>query len=70
MVKNNLNIILISNEMIPLYVEKTEKPSDPSNNQFFVWEFSSLNKTIDGTFRQKSRERLGHYIANGIENCI
>ena len=29
LVKNNLNIILISNEQIPLYVEKTEKPKDP-----------------------------------------
>ena len=70
MVKNNLNIILISNEMIPLYVEKTEKPSDPTNNQFFVWEFSSLNKSIDGTFRQKLRERLGHYIRTELKTVF
>ena len=70
MVKNNLNIILISNEMIPLYVEKTEKPSDPTNNQFFVWEFSSLNKTIDGTFRQKLKERLGHYIRTELKTVF
>ncbi len=70
MVKNNLNIILISNEMIPLYVEKTEKPADPTNNQFFVWEFSSLNKTIDGTFSQKLRERLGHYIGTELKTVF
>jgi energy-coupling factor transporter ATP-binding protein EcfA2 len=70
MVKNNLNIILISNEMIPLYVEKTEKPGDPSNNQFFVWEFSSLNKTIDGTFRQKLKERLGNYIRTELRTVF
>jgi len=70
MVKNNLNIILISNESIPLYVEKTEKPADPSNNQFFVWEFSSLNKTIDGTFRQKLKERLGHYIRTELKTVF
>ncbi len=70
MVRNNLNIILISNEMIPLYVEKTEKPSDPTNNQFFVWEFSSLNKTIDGTFRQKLKERLGHYIRTELKTVF
>lgn len=70
MVKNNLNIILISNEMIPLYVEKTEKPSDPTNNQFFVWEFSSLNKSIDGTFRQRLRERLGHYIRTELKTVF
>ena len=70
MVKNNLNIILISNEAIPLYVEKTEKPADPTNNQFFVWEFSSLNKTIDGTFRQKLKERLGHYIRTELKTVF
>jgi len=70
MVKNNLNIILISNEMIPLYVEKTEKPADPTNNQFFVWEFSSLNKTIDGTFRQKLKERLGYYIRTELKTVF
>lgn len=70
MVKNNLNIILISNEMIPLYVEKTEKPADPANNQFFVWEFASLNKTIDGTFSQKLRERLGFYIRTELKTVF
>jgi hypothetical protein len=70
MVRNNLNIILISNEMIPLYVEKTEKPSDPTNNQFFVWEFSSLTKTIDGTFSQKLRERLGNYVRTELKTVF
>ena len=70
MVRNNLNIILISNEMIPLYVEKTEKPADPTNNQFFVWEFSSLNNAIDGTFRQKLRERLGNYVRTELKTVF
>ncbi|RKY93817.1 MAG: hypothetical protein DRQ13_08995 [Ignavibacteriae bacterium] len=70
MVKNNLNIILISNEMIPLYVEKTEKPADPTNNQFFVWQFSSLNNAIDGTFRQKLRERLGNYVRTELKTVF
>jgi DNA polymerase III delta prime subunit len=70
MVKNNLNIILISNEQIPLYVEKTEKPNDPSNNQFFVWEFPALNKTIDGTFNQKLKERIGHYIRTELKTVF
>jgi len=70
MVKNNVNIILISNEMIPLYVEKTEEPSDPTNNQFFVWEFQQLNTTVDGTFRQKLKERLGYYIRTELKNVF
>jgi len=36
MVRNNVNIILISNEMIPLYVEKTEMPTDPTNNMVYL----------------------------------
>jgi hypothetical protein len=70
MVKNNVNIILISNEMIPLYVEKTEMPTDPTNNQFFVWEFQQLNTLVDGTFRQKLKERLGHYIRTELKNVF
>jgi hypothetical protein len=67
MVRNNVNIILISNEMIPLYVEKTEMPTDPTNNQFFVWEFKQLNSLPDGTFRNKIKERLGHYIRTELK---
>lgn len=67
MVRNNVNIILISNEMIPLYVEKTELPSDITNNQFFVWEFQKLNSLPDGTFRNKIKERLGHYIRTELK---
>lgn len=70
MVKNNVNIILISNEMIPLYVEKTELPTDPTNNQFFVWEFQKLNSIPDGTFRNKIRERLGHYIRTELKTVF
>lgn len=35
-VRNNLSVILISNDNIPLYVEKDEMPTSPKNNQFFV----------------------------------
>ena len=70
MVKNNVNIILISNEMIPLYVEKTEMPTDPTNNQFFVWEFKKLNSLTDGTFRNKLKERLGHYIRTELKTVF
>jgi hypothetical protein len=70
MVKNNVNIILISNEMIPLYVEKTEKPTDPTNNQFFVWEFKQLNSIPDGTYRNKLKERLGYYIRTELKKVF
>ena len=70
MVKNNVNIILVSNEMIPLYVEKTEMPTDPTNNQFFVWEFKQLKTLADGTFRNKLKERLGNYIRTELKTVF
>ena len=70
MVRNNVNIILISNEMIPIYVEKTEMPTDPTNNQFFVWEFKKLSTLTDGTFRNKLKERLGHYIRTELKTVF
>jgi hypothetical protein len=60
----------VSNEMIPLYVEKTEQPTDPTNNQFFVWEFQQLNSLPDGTFRNKLKGRLGHYIRTELKTVF
>jgi hypothetical protein len=54
--------MLISYEPIPMFVEKTEMPSDESNNQFFVWEFPELNVQRDAGFQNKLIARLGHYI--------
>jgi energy-coupling factor transporter ATP-binding protein EcfA2 len=60
-IKNNANLILLSNEPIPMYVKKEELPADPKNNQFFVYEFSPLNTPIDAQLFQKLVDRLGHY---------
>lgn len=70
MVRNNLNIMLLSNEAIPLYVEKTEMPSDESNNQFFVWKFPELNVKRDGNFLDKLKARLGHYIRTELKTVF
>ncbi len=66
-VKNNINVILISNEAIPLYVEKSELPTDEANNQFFVWEFPSLKSTPDAHFPEKLRQRIGHYVRTELK---
>ena len=60
-IKNNANLILLSNEPIPMYVKKEEMPTDPKNNQFFVYEFSPFNGPIDTQLFQKLVDRLGHY---------
>ena len=62
MVRNNLNIMLLSNNAIPIYVEKSELPDDESNNQFFVWKFPEIIGKRDGNFLNKLKARLGHYI--------
>ncbi len=61
MVRNNMNIILLSNEAIPMYVEKSELPTDETNNQFFVYKFPSMEGRRDGNFQQKLQDRIGHY---------
>lgn len=69
-VRNNINLILLSNEHIPLYVEKNELPTDENNNQFFVYEFAVLNGTPDAHFQQKLRERLGHYVSTELRTVF
>ena len=67
---NNINLILLSNENIPLYVEKNELPTDEANNQFFVYEFPCLNGTSDAHFQEKLRERLGHYVHTELRSVF
>lgn len=66
-VKNKMNIIILSNETIPLYLKKEELPSDESNNQFFVMEFKKFEKEIDNSFQQDVLDRLGYYIRTELK---
>ena len=67
MVKNNMNIIILSNETIPLYLKKEELPSDEANNQFFVMEFKKFEKEIDNSFQQDVLDRLGFYLRTELK---
>jgi energy-coupling factor transporter ATP-binding protein EcfA2 len=62
MVMNNMNIVICSNEPIPMYVKKEELPTDEANNQFFVFEFKKFESALDNMIQQKLLDRLGHYI--------
>jgi hypothetical protein len=42
-VQNNLNIIFLSNDELPIYVERDEEPTDERNNQFFVYRMQPQN---------------------------
>ncbi|MCP4583780.1 MAG: hypothetical protein GY839_19390 [candidate division Zixibacteria bacterium] len=67
-VKNNMNIILLTNESIPLYVSREEMPSDEYNNQFFVFEFPPIQKAMDPKIQEKILNRLGHYIRTELKS--
>mgnify|MGYP006283802099 CR=1 FL=1 len=69
-VQNNLNVILLSNEEIPLYVERRELPTDAKNNQFFVYRMPALPGPIDPQMQEKLRARLGHYIRTELKRVF
>jgi len=66
-VKNNTNIIIMSNDAIPLFVSRMELPRDTKNNQFFVYEFPAITGPLDPEMQEKILARLGHYIRTELK---
>jgi len=66
-VKNNLNIIILSNSKIPIYVNPSELPTNERNNQFLVVEFQPLQGTIDASLGQKLADRIGNYVRTELK---
>ncbi|NQV36488.1 MAG: hypothetical protein HQ509_00605 [Candidatus Marinimicrobia bacterium] len=69
-VRNNMNIMLLTNESIPLYVSREEMPANENNNQFFVYEFTAIEKDIDTDIQTKILERLGNYIRTELRDVF
>ncbi|MCD6162876.1 MAG: hypothetical protein J7K40_10740 [candidate division Zixibacteria bacterium] len=69
-VRNNMNIILLTNENIPLYVSREEQPKDEYNNQFFVFEFPEIAPPMDPKIQDKILKRLGYYIRTEIRSVF
>lgn len=65
-VRNNLNIIFLSNDDMPVYVERDEIPTDERNNQFFVFRLKISNQ-FDPVLQDKITDRLGHYIRTELK---
>jgi hypothetical protein len=61
MVRNNLNVIITTNQLKPIHVESGELTQNPSNNQFFVHEFLHSLTSVDRDIQQKLMDRIGHY---------
>jgi hypothetical protein len=68
LVKNNLNVIVISNNVIPLYLKAKEKPVDENNNQFFVYRFPLVKGKLDNSLKEKLRDRIGYWLRTEIKN--
>jgi len=66
-VRNNMNIILLANDSIPLYVSREEKPINEQNNQFFVYEFPPITGSLDVDIEKKLENRLGNYIVTELK---
>jgi hypothetical protein len=66
-VRNNLNVIILSNSKIPIYVNPEEMPTSVRNNQFLVVDFDHLTGSIDPSLGQKLADRIGYYIRTELK---
>lgn len=69
-VRNNMNIIMLTNEVIPLYVSREEQPKDEFNNQFFVYEIPEIKPPMDPQIQDKILKRLGNYIRTELRDVF
>jgi hypothetical protein len=68
--QNNMNIIILSNSVIPLYVARDEKPTSEQNNQFFVFDFKPFQGKMDPDMDQKLEDRIGHYVRTELKTVF
>ena len=61
-VRNNTNLILISNNPLPMYVESSELPTNKLQNQFFVYRFGNKIENPDPNILDDIKEHLGAWI--------
>jgi hypothetical protein len=69
-VKNNVNIIILSNSLLPIFVEREELPTSEANNQFFVFEMQPFSAPIDAQLGSKLKARLGHYVRTELKRIF
>jgi predicted transcriptional regulator len=67
-VRNNMNIILLSNSAFPVYFSRDEIPTSDQNNQFFVFEFKPFSGSIDPELDKKLEERIGYYVRTVLKD--
>lgn len=67
-VRNNMNIMILTNEVVPMFVKAKEMPYDETNNQFFTWEFPEFTDGIDNNIPDKLEAHIGHYIRTKLKD--
>lgn len=61
-VKNNLNLIITTNNDSPLYVMNTEEPEGAYDNQFFMYRFAKTRTDLNSNIKNELADRLGWYV--------
>jgi hypothetical protein len=69
-VQNNINIIVLSNSAIPVFVARDEKPTSEENNQFFVYDFKPFTGQIDPEMDKKLEDRIGYYVRTELKTVF
>ena len=65
--KNNLVLILSTNETTPMFLVDSERPSSPQDNQFFMYHMPKP-KTLNSNISVELMERIGYYIRTELRD--
>jgi hypothetical protein len=65
-IRNNIKIIMTTNEPRPLFLVAGEKPTDQNNNNFFIYKVMPARE-INPRIKAEILERLGHYIQTELK---
>ena len=63
-------MVILSNNLLPIFVEREELPTDPANNQFFVYEIKPFIGPLDAELDKKLKKRLGHYVRTELKSVF
>ena len=61
-VKNNTNVIVLSNAPRPLFVVNQEQPVDENGNNFFMKTLRERPKKLNSNIKNDLRDRIGYYV--------
>ncbi len=69
-VRNNLNIIVLSNNRIPMYLKAREYPTSEYNNQFFVFNLKPVKGQLNNALNEEISKRIGWWLKTEIKDLF